>query len=280
MDQIITSFQDTLYTAGPKVLVFLIRLLLCYFICKLAKRLIRRITDYYRKVTSLAPISAGTVTFTTSFIRIGSWTVVIVFLALWLGIKQSSLLALFASISVALSLSLQGLLGNLAGGLMLLIFTPFNVGDFILVSDIEGTVEKIEILYTTICTIDNRLALIPNGDLIAQRVINATGKEIRMIHLRLNISYDADIRKVKDVLTKILLEDPWLVKDQPQYKNIIAVDDLADSSVIFTVRCWVATSDYPHVRWALLEKIKMTFDEEGISFPYPQLDVHMSSKSS
>ena len=178
-----------------------------------------------------------------------------------MGVEVSSFIALLGSAGVAVGLALQGTLSNVAGGVLLLILKPFQVGDYIVLTgtDCEGEVAAMDIFYTKLKTIDNRVIVIPNGTLSNSNLINNTKQERRLIDIEVGISYDADIKEVKRIL------------DQDGVK--IFVSSLADSSVMMGIRCWVSTSDYVATKWALNEEIKIRFDEEGIEIPYQKLDV-------
>ena len=186
-----------------------------------------------------------------------------------MGVEVSSFIALLGSAGVAVGLALQGTLSNVAGGVLLLILKPFQVGDYIVLTgtDCEGEVAAMDIFYTKLKTIDNR---VPNGTLSNSNLINNTKQERRLIDIEVGISYDADIKEVKRILTDIAKNEKRIL-DQDGVK--IFVSSLADSSVMMGIRCWVSTSDYVATKWALNEEIKIRFDEEGIEIPYQKLDV-------
>lgn len=187
------------------------------------------------------------------------------------GVEVSSFIALLGSAGVAVGLALQGTLSNVAGGVLLLILKPFQVGDYIVLTgtDCEGEVAAMDIFYTKLKTIDNRVIVIPNGTLSNSNLINNTKQERRLIDIEVGISYDADIKEVKRILTDIAK----MKKNFDQDGVNIFVSSLADSSVMMGIRCWVPTSDYVATKWALNEEIKIRFDEEGIEIPYQKLDV-------
>ncbi len=189
-----------------------------------------------------------------------------------MGVEVSSFIALLGSAGVAVGLALQGTLSNVAGGVLLLILKPFQVGDYIVLTgtDCEGEVAAMDIIYTKLKTIDNRVIVIPNGTLSNSNLINNTKQERRLIDIEVGISYDADIKEVKRILTDIAKNEKRIL-DQDGVK--IFVSNLADSSVMMGIRCWVSTSDYVATKWALNEEIKIRFDEEGIEIPYQKLDV-------
>ena len=193
------------------------------------------------------------------------------------GIKESSVAALLGTAGVTIGLALQGGLSNLAGGVMLLIFKPFQVGDYIIVDKAngwEGTAYKIEICYTTLLSVDYRHIVIPNGTLSGNTVVNLTARDMRKLELKIGISYDSDMHKAKQILEQIIKDDKGTREDQGM---LVYVDELAESAVTLGLRVWVPTEDYWTVRWRLNETIKDEFDRQGIRIPYRQLDVHVIS---
>ena len=191
------------------------------------------------------------------------------------GVKESSVAALLGTAGVTIGLALQGGLENLSGGVMLLLFKPFQVGDYIIqdqAGGTEGTVYKVEMFYTTLITIDNKHVIIPNGKLSNSTIINVTAQNLRNLEIKVEISYDSDIKKAKKLLQHILQEDPGTKSDKDM---LVFVDELADSAVVMGLRVWVPTDKYWKIKWRLNEKIKESFDANGISIPYPQMDVHV-----
>ena len=190
---------------------------------------------------------------------------------LW-DIKLTGLVALFTSAGVAIGLALQGSLSNFAGGFIILLLRPFKVGDYIQAAGYEGTVEQIGVFYTTLLTIDNKVALIPNGTLSNNSLINFSIKENRRVDLVFNVSYENDIRHVRKVLSDIINNYQLIQKDPEPF---IGVVEHAQNSVNFGVKVWCEKEDYWTVYYYLLEQVKIRFDEENISIPYPQMDLHV-----
>ncbi len=190
-----------------------------------------------------------------------------------LGVDTSSLIALMGAAGLAIGLALQGSLQNFAAGVMILIFRPFKGGDYIEAGGVAGTVEAISIFSTILKTGDNREIIVPNGSIYNGNIINYSARDTRRIDMVFGIGYDDDIKKAKALLQDILDQDERILKDP---KPLIAIGELADSSVNFYVRPWVKSSDYWSVRFDLNEKVKTIFDEQGISIPYPQMDIHQN----
>jgi len=190
-----------------------------------------------------------------------------------LGVDTTSLIALLGAAGLAVGLALQGSLQNFAAGIMLIIFRPFKAGDFVDAGGTSGTVEAIKIFNTILKTPDNREVIIPNGAIYGGTITNFSARSTRRIDMVFGIGYDDDIRKAKDVIKGILESDDRILKD-PEF--LIAVGELAAHSINFNVRPWVNSGDYWPVKFDLNERIKLAFDENGISIPYPQMDVHMA----
>ena len=189
-----------------------------------------------------------------------------------LGVETTSLAAILAAAGLAIGLSLQGSLSNLASGVMIILFRPFKNGDFIEAAGVSGVVEEISIFTTQIKTGDNKQIIVPNGSITSGAITNYSAKPERRIDLVIGVGYDDDLSKVKKTLEKLVKADKRILKDPAA---TIAVAELADSSVNLVVRPWVKSEDYWGVRFDLTEAIKVTFDKEGISIPYPQQDLHI-----
>ena len=199
-------------------------------------------------------------------------TVLIIIILQYIGVNLTGLTTIVASAGVALSLALKGSLANLAGGVIILVARPFNVGDFIETTEHSGVVEKISIFYTYLVTFDNKQILIPNGILTDSSIVNYSSKEIRRVDLTFSVSYEEDVIRVKNVLINILKNNE-LVLEEPEF--FVGRSMHGDSAINFIVKAWCKTEDYWTVYYDLLETVKIKFDEEGISIPYPQMDLHV-----
>ena len=193
-----------------------------------------------------------------------------------LGVETTSFAAIIAAAGLAIGLSLQGTLGNFAAGVMLIIFRPFKVGDFVEAGGTSGVIEEIQIFSTKMKSGDNREIIIPNGSIIGGTITNFSAKETRRIDLVIGVGYDDDLKKVRSVLEDILGKEERVLPDP---EPTIGLLELGDSSVNFAVRPWVKTGDYWPTLFALQEEIKLRFDSEGISIPYPQRDLHIVNET-
>ena len=193
-----------------------------------------------------------------------------------LGIQTTSIIAVLGAAGLAIGLALQGSLSNFAAGILIVIYRPYKVGDYIQADNHLGTVDDIQIFSTVLKTPDNKLVIVPNGSIMNGSIVNFSNQDKRRVDIIASCSYEDDIDKVKSVLADILSKDDRILNEP---KPRIAVSELADSSVNFIVRPWVKNSDYIDVYYSLLEEIKKRFDREGIAIPYPQTDVHIHNHS-
>jgi len=193
-----------------------------------------------------------------------------------LGVQTTSLLAVVGAAGLAIGLALQGSLSNFASGVMIIAFRPYKVGDFIEAGGVAGTVEEVQIFTTVLKTGDNKKIIVPNSQIMAGTIVNVSANPTRRIDLVAGCGYDDDLDKVRRVLEEIVAADERIL-DEPA--ATIALSELADSSVNFVVRPWVNSADYWPTYCALTEQIKRRFDQEGISIPYPQRDVHVYQHS-
>lgn len=189
-----------------------------------------------------------------------------------LGIQTTSFVAIIGAAGLAIALSLQSSLSNFASGVMIVAFRPFKVGDFIEAGGVAGVVEGIQIFSTQMKTGDNKAIIVPNSSIIGGNIVNYSAKDTRRVDMVFGIGYDDDIKKAKDILMKLIEEDERILKDP---EPVVAVSELADSSVNFVVRPWVNSADFWAVKFDFTENVKLTFDKEGISIPFPQQDIHL-----
>ena len=272
----ILNFKEYLTEQLPALTGFCIKVVLSIIVFFVGRRIISWIVNIMRKSLERANIDAGVVQFISSAGKAVLYMLLIFNIAISLGVKESSVAALLGTAGVTVGLALQGGLANLAGGVLLLIFKPFVVGDYIIqdqTNGCEGPVAKIELCYTTLLSIDNKKIVVPNGTLSNSTIINVTAKENRKLEIKVGISYDADIRKAKKVIEDILKADPDTRSDNSEM--VVFVDSLADSAVIIGLRVWVPTDAYWKTKWRLNQRIKEEFDANGITIPYNQMEVYV-----
>lgn len=210
--------------------------------------------------------------FLIALTRIALLTFVIIAALGTLGVETASFIAIIGAAGLAVGFALQGSLANFASGVMLIIFRPLKVGDYVEAGGAAGSVEEVHIFNTILRSPDNRKIIVPNSKITSDTITNYSANEKRRIDLVFGIGYGDDIKKAKDILVALCKEDSRILDDPA---TTVAVSELGDSSVNFVCRPWVKTADYWAVYFDLTEKVKLTFDREGISIPFPQRDVHL-----
>lgn len=215
--------------------------------------------------------------FSMSLVRVVLTVMVVIMALSALNVPMSSILTAIGTAGLAIGLALQDSLSNVAGGFLILFSKPFKCGDHVKIGSEEGTVDMISMLYTRLLTVDNRAVFIPNSSAAKSTVVNITAEETRRLELKLQISYESDIRKAKQVVLDTVNSEGKVLHspDEP----FAAVWEHSDSSIVMIMRAWVKTENYWEVRFSLLERLKYAFDENGITIPYGQLDVHLKEKN-
>lgn len=261
------QLPDKALRFGMRVVLALVFLLVGMQIIKLVRRIVRR-------SLKKAGADVGVAQFLDSFIKVTMYIVLIFMIASGFGLDAASVVALLGSAGVAIGLAVQGSLSNFAGGVLILLLKPFRVDDYIKVDSEghEGTVKEIQLFYTKLATPDNHVVIIPNGTLTNSSILNTSMLEDRRMDIPVGISYDADIRKAREVIMQVLEDDEAVLKDKDRR---VFVQELADSSVNLNVRCYALNENYWECKWRITEQIKYALDEAGISIPYPQMDVHI-----
>src|SRR6056297_3831983 len=255
---------DILFEIGPDVLISIVVLVLGAIFIRLISRLLRKSFRKYNIEPSLA-------TFIQSLVRFMLYAILIVSVGTTLGIKTSSFVAIIGAAGLAIGLALQGSLANFAGGVLILIFKPFKVDDLIFVNGIDGTVKEISIFTTKVKTFGNQIAIIPNGQLSNNNIINYNAEDTRRDKIDVGIGYSSNIKKAKDIMLSICAENDTILKDP---KPEVYVGALADSSVNLTLRFWANNDAFWAAHFHVLEEIKHRFDAEGIEIPFPQRVIH------
>lgn len=262
----------------PAITNFGIKVVLAILVFYIGGKLIKWLLKFIRKSLDRANVDKGVIQFVSSFSKILLYALLVFNIAMSFGVKESSVAALLGTAGVAVGLGLQGGLANVAGGIILLVFKPFQVGDYIIENQdagCEGTVSKIDIFYTTLLSMDNKHIIVPNGTLANASITNVTARDQRKLEIKIGISYQSDIKKAKAILESLLKEDPDTRSDE---EMVVFVDSLGESSVIMGLRVWVATDKYWPAKWRLNERIKEEFDRQGIEIPYNQLQVHIKNE--
>lgn len=251
-----------------KILVALLIFVIGQLIAKIIARILGKVLHHTKLDTIL-------VDFIQSLVNALLLVFVIVAALDQLGVNTNSVIAVLGAAGLAIGLALQGSLQNFAAGFMLLIFRPFKGGDFVEAAGTAGVVEKIGIFSTTLHTGDNKEVIIPNSAIYSSNIINYSKRPTRRIDMVFSIGYSDDIRRARDVMAEIIAADPRIL---PEPEALIAVGELGPNSVNFFVRPWVKTDDYWDVKFDLTEKIKLAFDNNGITIPFPQMDIHWNKQ--
>jgi len=238
------------------------------------RMVVSAVVGVVRKLMTRAEVDDMLIGFICSIVRWVLLLFVIVAALDQLGVDTTSLIAILGAAGLAIGLSLQDSLKNFASGVLLIIFRPFTKGNFIAAAGEMGVVENIGIFTTTLATVDNKEVIIPNGAIYGGNITNFSARDTRRVDMVFGVSYDDDIRVVKAELEKIIAEDERVL---PEPAPVIELGELGDSSVNFIVRPWVKSADYWQVLWDTQAKVKIRFDEAGISIPYPQVDVHFDN---
>lgn len=193
-----------------------------------------------------------------------------------IGVQTTSLVAILGAAGLAVGLALQGSLSNFAAGVLIVVFRPYRVGDWVEAAGISGSVEQVQILTTILITGDNKQIIVPNSQIMNSVITNYSANDTRRVDMTIAVSYSDDLDKVRKTLQDLISNDSRILQEP---KCMIAVSELADSSVNFVVRLWVKTENYSDVKFDMTEAVKKRFDMEGISFPFPQQDIHIYERS-
>lgn len=255
-------FDGSLFVVKKIIIVLLIWLI--------GKKLVKIVLGFLSKTFDKAHMDISLSKFLLSLSKFLLYAVLAVSIISAVGIETSSLVTLIGSLGLTVGLSLQGSLSNFAGGVLLLLFKPFKVGDYIVACGCEGTVQVIDLLYTKLATVDNKTVTLPNGTLANSNITNVASEPIRRVDVSIGVSYDTDLKKAKSVLENVIRNNENVLTDRD---ITVFVDALGDSSITLTTRCWTTGENYWSTLWALRENYKEAFDENGISIPFPQMDV-------
>ena len=254
------------------VLPWGIKIALAIAIFYIGRIVVATVVKMVEKFMSARDMDEILVKFLSSILRWVLLLFVVIAALSQLGIDTTSLVALLGAAGLAIGLSLQSSLANFAAGVMLIVFRPFTKGDFVEVAGTSGSVDNISIFTTTLTTPDNKEVIVPNGSVIGNNIVNYSARPTRRVDMVFGIGYGDDIKKAKELLEQIVAADTRVLAEPAP---VVALGELADSSVNFLVRPWVNAEDYWSVLWDTTETVKLKFDEAGISIPYPQMDVHL-----
>lgn len=258
----------------PSLLSFAIQVVVAVLVLVIGTRIINAIVKMFKKGFARRNMEIGVSNFLANLIKYLLYFVLVMVILSWFGIATGSVVAMLGSAGLTIGLALQGSLSNFAGGVLILVLKPFKVGDYVSVNgdSVMGTVMDISMFYTKIRSDDNKVVHIPNGGLADSNITNFTMLDKRRIDISVGVAYDADLSQVKKVLTEVVDSQETVLKDEPV--NIF-VKELGDSAVDMGIRVWVKNEDFWPTKWKLTEDVKLALDENGISIPFPQMDVYV-----
>ncbi|WP_170111832.1 small-conductance mechanosensitive channel MscS [Photobacterium frigidiphilum] len=288
-DKVVDTITDneltaTVLSAGNWVadnqellLQYAVNLVSAVLILFIGNIIVKTIANGVAKVLRKKDMDEAVVEFLHSLVRYLLFVIVLIAALGRLGIQTASVVAVIGAAGLAIGLALQGSLSNFAAGVLIVAFRPFKSGDYVEIGGVAGSVESIQIFQTILTTPDNKMVVVPNGAVISSAITNYSRHDTRRIDYVIGVSYNADLKKTKEVLTRVVEADPRVLKDPAPTIGVVA---LADSSVNFVVRPWVETGDYWAVYFDLLQAIKEELDKEDIGIPFPQMDVHLNKLES
>jgi len=269
----VSKYYDLAIQYGTEYGLKIIGALLIFFIGKAIANKLRilltKALDHHKVEKTLVELSSSTLYY-------GLMAVILLAALGQLGIETTSFMAILGAAGLAIGLALKDTLSNIGSAVVILVFRPFKIGDYINAGGAEGTVDKISLFTTTISPVDNRLIIVPNSAITAGNIVNFSSKPVRRVDHVVGIGYDEDIKKAKEVMYTVIEKSAHTLSDP---EPLVAVTELADSSVNFTVRAWVDSADYWDAYFEIIEEIKYALDDANISIPFPQMDVHLNQEN-
>jgi small conductance mechanosensitive channel len=263
------QFLDMAKTTGVEFAGNVVTAIVIFVVGKWVANLL---TKTLRTLMQKQEIDKTLETFVGNLVRMVLMVFVIIAAISALGVQTTSFIAILGAAGLAVGLALQGSLSNFASGVLIVLFRPYKVGDWVEAAGISGSVVEVQILTTVLKTGDNKQIIVPNSQIMGDIITNYSANDTRRVDMVVGVSYDDNLDKVRSTIEELVAADDRILSDP---ECTIAVSELADSSVNFVVRPWVKTADYWGVRFDLTEAIKKRFDKEGISFPFPQQDIHL-----
>lgn len=270
------DWEAVLKTLAAMLTSFGLKLLTAAIVFFIGHRLIKRFRKWIRTSARFEKLDEGVRSFLVSFSGIVLYIILAITITVMLGIPSTSLITALASCGVAIGLALQGSLSNFAGGIMILLFKPFKVGDYIKTEEASGTVSEITTVYTILHTPDNKVITIPNGTLTNSVIENYSAVENRRIDFTFSVDYGSDVDEVKSVIYDVVSSHKKVLSEPAPFARL---SEHGESALVFVARVWSKTEDYWDVKFDITENIKRAFDEKGISIPFPQMDVHIKKET-
>lgn len=275
LDTSISKVRQEIEGILPRLIEFGKLLFIALIVYMIGRKLSKWIVKIVEKSIGKSNIEPSVAGFLIAVVKVGVNAVLIIMIVSILGLDTSSLVALIGSAGLTIGLALQGSLSNFAGGVLILVMKPFRVGDYIINDSLEGTVRTIDLFYTKLLTVDNRVIVLPNGTLSNSNIINVTNEPVRRLDLTISIDYSENIERAKAILLQVASNEELVLQE---YEVSVYVSSFNPSSITLGVRVWVDTGSYWALRCELLEDMKKAFDDNGILIPYDKLDVNILNK--
>ena len=266
-EQLINKLVDFATTSGFKLLAVIVLVII-------GLKAIKWLKKWIRTSPALDKVDSSLRSFAVSFVSVVLYALLFVTVLMILGVPATSFIAVLTTCAAAIGLALQGSLSNFAGGIMILLFKPFKVGDYIEATGESGVVSEISVVYTELLTLDNKRITIPNGTLTNSVIENYSSEELRRVDLTFNTAYDCDVDTVKKVISQVIENNPMALENPEPF---VRLSEHGDSALTYTVRIWCKNADYWDVNFDTIENVKKAFDENGIKIPYNQIDVHVNN---
>ena len=267
VEQLVSKFVEFATTSGFKLVAVIVLVIV-------GLKGIKWLKKWIRTSPRLDKVDSSLRSFAVSFVSVVLYAILFVTVLMILGVPATSFIAVLTTCAAAIGLALQGSLSNFAGGIMILLFKPFKVGDYIEAAGESGTVSEISVVYTELLTVDNKRITIPNGTLTNSVIENYSSEDLRRVDLTFDTSYKCDVETVKSVISKVIENNPKALKTPEPFVRLSAHNE---SALTYTVRIWCKTADYWDVNFDTIENVKKAFDENNIEIPYNQLDVHIDN---
>ena len=275
MEQITTLFEGNHELLLGYSLQILLQVIAAIFIFYIGRMVANGVRRFMEKAMLARSVDKAVVSFIAGIVYAIILIATVLMALSQVGFQTTSFIAILGAAGLAIALALQGSLSNFASGVLIILFRPFRAGDFVDAAGVSGVVEKIEIFQTVMKSPDNKRIIVPNSQITGSAIINYSAEKTRRVDLTVGISYESDLKKAKQLLEQILKADSRILAEPAP---VVAVGALADSSVNILIRPWVNAADYWPVYWDTLEKIKLTFDENQIVIPFPQMDLHFKKE--
>ena len=269
----VSNLSGTIDKLIEKLIDFGINIIIAVLIFSIGKFAIKLIRKLVKNIFTKSSADEGVTKFVDSLVKVIGYAILVIIICGVIGIETTSLITLLGTAGLSVGLALQGSLSNFAGGVLILLSKPFVIGDYVMINGEEGTVSKIDIVYTTLVKYDNRIIKCPNGEVANNTIINYSNQDGRRVDVKFSIHYDSDIEKTKEIVKNIILKSPYTLQDRT---NDVVVMLLDESGINLETRAWVEPKDYWDAYYYLNEHIKTELEENEITIPYNQLEVHIN----